>query len=81
MGTVIASMIDQLTADEKDQVVDYMQYVLSKRKKYTLLDGYKIFLEIREEAKKNGTAGMTMDEINAEIEKMHSERHNKWSIM
>ena len=77
MGIVIENMINQLTSTEKEQVIDYMQYVLSKRKKNTLLEGYKAFLELRNEAKKNGTSGMTMDEINAEIEKMHQERHNK----
>ena len=36
--------------------------------------GYRAMLEIGEEAKMNGTAEMTLDEINAEIEASRTER-------
>lgn len=35
--------------------------------RYEDTDLYKLFLEIGEEAKRNGTSEMTLEEINAEI--------------
>ena len=42
----------------------------------SLKEAYKVFISMREDAKNNGLSGMSMDEINAEIKKMHEERKN-----
>lgn len=38
-------------------------------------DGMKSFMKLREEAQRNGTAGMSLKEINAEINAARAERH------
>lgn len=38
-------------------------------------DGLKAFMKLREEAQRNGTAGMSLKEINAEIKAARAERH------
>ena len=77
MSAVITSMLNQLTEEEKEETINYIQYILSKRKKKSLHDGYKIFIELREEAKNNGVAGMTLEEINEEISKYRMEIRQK----
>ena len=74
MSAVIKSMFNQLTEEEKEEVINYIQYILSKRKKKSLDEGYKIFIELREEAKNNGVAGMSLEEINEEISKYRMEK-------
>lgn len=41
--------------------------VLMSEKDISLKKGYNAFLQLRENAKNNGTAGMTLKEINEEI--------------
>jgi len=41
---------------------------------YSAERGYRAMVEIGEEAEKNGTADMTLDEINAEIEASRKKR-------
>ena len=74
MGTIALNMIKQLNDDETSQVIDYIQFLLYKRNENSLSEGYENFMSMREDAKNNGTSGMSMDEINAEIKKMHLER-------
>lgn len=76
MGTIALDMIKQLNEDETSQVIDYIQFLLHKRNENSLRDGYENFVSMRQDAKDNGTSGMTMDEINAEIKKMHLEQRN-----
>ena len=76
MGTIALNMIKQLNDDETNLVIDYIQFLLYKRNENSLNEGYKNFMSMREDAKLNGTMGMSMDEINAEIKKMHLE-HNQ----
>lgn len=77
MSIIVYEMIKKLNKDEEEQVVDYIQYILSKRNKNSLIDGYINFLNMREEAKLNGTAGMTLDQINEEISKYRAEKCKK----
>ena len=39
MSTAVLNMIKQLDKEETNQVVDYVQYILSKRKQYSLSEG------------------------------------------
>ena len=41
---------------------------------YNAERGYRAMIELGEEAKRNGTSDMTLDEINAEIEASRKER-------
>ena len=77
MSTAVMNMISKLNRTEKDQVVDYVQYLISKRKRNSLQEGYKAFYSMREEAKRNGIQGMTLDEINEEIRIARKERRFK----
>lgn len=77
MSTAVINMIRKLNKTEKDQVVDYVQYIISKRKRNSLQEGYEAYCLMREEAKKNGIQGMTLDEINKEIKVARKERHLK----
>ena len=74
MGAIAINMINQLDENETSQVIDYIQFLLNKRSENSLREGYENFVAMREEAKLNGTSGMSMEEINAEIKRMHSER-------
>ena len=77
MSIIVYEMIKKLNKDEEEQVIDYIQYILSKRNKNSLIDGYINFLKMREEAKLNGVAGMTLDEINEEISKYRADKKQK----
>jgi len=46
----------------------------SRKTPYNAERGYRAMVEIGEEAQKNGTSEMTLDEINAEIEASRKER-------
>lgn len=74
MSIVIENLISKLSAEEINQVIDYMQYVLSKRDKQSTIDAYNNFIELRKEAEKNGVSGMSLDEINEEINKYRMEK-------
>lgn len=74
MSTAVLNMIKQLDKEETNQVVDYVQYILSKRKQYSLSEGKVLFDTMREEMKANGLQNMTLDEINAEIKAARKER-------
>lgn len=76
MGAIALNMIKQLNDDETSQVIDFIQFLLHKRNDNSLSEGYENFISMREDAKNNGTCGMSMDEINAEIKKMHMERES-----
>ena len=76
MGTIAINMIKQLNEDEANQVIDYIQFLLHKRNDNSLSEGYEVFMSMREDAKNNGVSGMSMDEINAEIKKMHEGKSN-----
>ena len=77
MSTAVLNMIKQLDKEETNQVVDYVQYILSKRKQYSLSEGKVLFDLMREEMKINGLQNMTLDEINAEIKAARKERRSK----
>ena len=77
MSTAVLNMIKQLDKEETNQVVDYVQYIFSKRKQYSLSEGKVLFDLMREEMKINGLQNMTLDEINAEIKAARKERRSK----
>ena len=76
MSIVMENLISKLSAEEINQVIDYMQYVLSKRDKQSTIEAYDNFLKLRKEAEENGVSGMSLDEINEEISKYRMEKKN-----
>ena len=76
MSVVIENLINKLNDEEINQVIDYMQNIMSKRDKQSSIDAYNNFMELRKEAEKNGISGMSLDEINEEISKYRMEKKN-----
>lgn len=77
MSIAVIDMIKRLDKEETNQVVDYIQCILSKRKQYSLSEGKVLFDLMREEMKINGLQNMTLDEINDEIRAARKERRTK----
>ncbi|MBR1454562.1 MAG: hypothetical protein IJ593_07980 [Lachnospiraceae bacterium] len=77
MSIIVYEMIKKLNKDEEEQVIDYIQYILSKSNKNSLISGYINFLKMREEAKLNGVAGMTLDEINEKLANIEQKENKK----
>ena len=76
MSIAVIDMIKRLDKEETNQVVDYIQCILSKRKQYSLSEGKVLFDLMREEMKINGLQNMTLDEINDEIRAARKERRS-----
>lgn len=77
MSAAVLNLINQLNPYEEDQVYNYVKNLIDKRNDVTLEDAKNDFYAIREEAKRNGTMGMSLDEINEEIRLAREERKKK----
>lgn len=81
MSAVAMEILNQLNPEEQNIVVDYAQYILSKRKEKALKLALDSFHALRNEALKNRPEGMTLDEINTIIKETREEKHNKYYIV
>lgn len=77
MSTEVLSLINQLSPNEEKEVYIYVKELIDKRKENILETAKEAFYSIRESARKNGTMGMSLDEINKEIKLAREEIKRK----
>ena len=64
----VSRIFEQRGTTVADAIRNYIQQTVdSEGKKMSLDDGRRAFYELREQARKNGLQGMSLDDINREI--------------
>lgn len=73
-GNEILDSIKSLSEDDL-KIVREKRFQELPKEPYSAENGYRALVEISKNAQKNGTSGMSLDEINAEIEAARNEHY------